>query len=43
MLRESGEKQLSLYSGLYEKIPENHLLKYQSGDGSMIDYIFCII
>lgn len=27
MLRESGEKQLSLYSGLYEKIPENHLLK----------------
>ncbi len=24
MLRESGNKQLSMYSGLYEKIPENH-------------------
>lgn len=38
MLRESGEKQLSLYSGLYEKIPENHLLKRidkKTGDGSV--------
>ena len=27
MLRETQEKQLSFHSALYEKIPENHLLK----------------